>query len=144
MKTPAELTDLFRDRGLRVTPQRQRIFRILAESDTHPTADAVYARVREDMPTISLKTVYDVLNELVALGEIQQLDIGEGARRFDPTPTPHHHLICEICGKVLDVFADFSQVQIPTDQRHGFSIRNAEVTFRGVCEGCAQGSASDM
>jgi Fe2+ or Zn2+ uptake regulation protein len=138
MRTPDELTTLFHSRGLRVTPQRQRIFQILAESSTHPTADSVYARIRQDMPTISLKTVYDVLNELVELGEIQQLDFGEGARRFDPTTAQHHHLLCERCGKVRDIFADFSQVQIPSDQGLGFRIRNAEVTFRGFCDQCAQ------
>ncbi len=142
MRTSGELISLFHEHGLRVTPQRQRIFGILAESSTHPTAEAVYARVRQDMPTISLKTIYDVLHELVQLGEIQQLDFGEGVRRYDPTTAPHHHLICERCGKVLDVFADFSQVQLPHEQRHGFSIRNAEVTFRGVCEECARTHSS--
>ncbi len=144
MRTPDELTSLFHAHGLRVTPQRQRIFRILAESSTHPTAEAVFAEVRQDMPTISLKTVYDVLNDLVELGEIQQLDFGEGARRFDPTTAEHHHLICDRCGKVRDIFADFSQFQIPRSQSYGFTIRNAEVTFRGICEQCAQnGTSSD-
>ncbi len=142
MKTPDELSVLFRSHGLRVTPQRQRIFQILAQSSTHPTAELVFAQVRQDMTTISLKTIYDVLNELVELGEIQQLDFGEGARRFDPTTAQHHHLICERCGQVRDIFAAFRDVQIPSSQRYGFSIRNAEVTFRGFCEQCKQAGTS--
>ncbi len=136
MRTPDELASLFRARGLRVTPQRQHIFKILAESGTHPTADLVFAQIRRDMPTISLKTVYDVLNELVQLGELQQLDFGEGARRYDPTTAQHHHLICEGCGKVRDIFADFSQFHVLPIQGDGFTIRNVEVTFRGICDEC--------
>jgi len=76
VSSTSELIDRLRRGGLRVTPQRQRIFEILAASTTHPTAEAVYAAVRHDMPTISLKTVYETLKELVELGEIQQFDLG--------------------------------------------------------------------
>jgi len=64
------LTELFRARGLKVTPQRQAIFRVLHGETTHPTADAVYDAVSESMPTISLRTVYQTLNDLTAMGEV--------------------------------------------------------------------------
>ncbi len=92
------------------------------------------------MPTISLRTVYETLNELVELGEIQQFDLGMGARRFDPNTESHHHLICESCGKVRDVSADYSQIEIPHEHRQGFTVRNTEVSFRGHCNECAQES----
>jgi Fe2+ or Zn2+ uptake regulation protein len=140
MRTTDDLRKLFHARGLRVTPQRQRVFQILAEStNTHPTAELIYAQIHTDMPTVSLKTIYEILNELVDLGEIQMLDLGTGARRFDPTTEPHHHLICDHCGKVRDVFADFSQVEIPPGQRQGFTIRNTEVVLRGTCDQCDAG-----
>jgi len=126
-----------------MTPQRLRIFQVLADNMTHPTADSVYADVRRDMPTISLRTVYETLNELVELGEIQQFDLGMGARRFDPNTASHHHLICVNCGKVRDISADFSQIQIPEDASHGFVLRTTEVTFRGLCDQCAQLNASE-
>ena len=88
MKTPTELTQLFRDRGLKVTPQRQCIFRVLHGNASHPTAHAVFESLGEEMSTISLRTVYQTLNDLVALGEIQQFDVGTGAARFDPTAAP--------------------------------------------------------
>jgi len=138
MRDPNELAARFRQRGLRITPQRQRIFQVLAEATTHPTAESVYATVRRDMPTISLKTVYDTLNDLVELGEIQQFDLGVGARLFDPNTEPHHHLICVGCGKVVDVVADYSQIEVPQEQRQGFSVRATEVTFRGLCDQCSQ------
>jgi Fe2+ or Zn2+ uptake regulation protein len=121
-----------------MTPQRQRIFQVLADSTTHPTAEVVYAAVRSDMPTISLRTVYETLNELVELGEIQQFDLGMGARRFDPNTEPHHHLICVNCGMVRDISADFGQLEVPDELRHGFTVRNTEVSFRGLCEECSR------
>jgi Fe2+ or Zn2+ uptake regulation protein len=121
-----------------MTPQRQRIFQVLAESTTHPTAEVVYAAVRRDMPTISLRTVYETLNELVEMGEIQQFDLGMGARRFDPNIEPHHHLICESCGAVRDISADYSEIDIPAQHRRGFVVRSTEVSFRGICGDCAQ------
>ena len=70
MKTVAELTDLFRREGLRVTPQRQAIFGLLQNEETHPTVEALYDQARLDMPTISLKTVYQTVHDLEALGEV--------------------------------------------------------------------------
>ena len=58
------------------------------------------------MPTISLRTVYQTLNDLAAMGELRQLDLGTGSARFDPNLDAHHHLVCERCGKVVDVYAD--------------------------------------
>jgi len=124
-----------------MTPQRQRIFQVLADNATHPTADLVYAAVRRDMPTISLRTVYETLNELVELGEIQQFDLGTGAKRFDPNNEPHHHLICVGCGIVRDISVDYSQIEIPTEYRRGFTVRTTEVSFRGLCQDCSPGDS---
>lgn len=136
MKSPAELTELFRERGLKVTAQRQCIFRVLHGSGVHPTAEAVYAVAREEMPTISLKTVYATLNDLAGMGEIQRLEIGTGSARFDPNVEPHHHLVCVSCGKVRDLYADFRHLTVPRDRQQGFTVGTAEVVFRGLCGSC--------
>ena len=136
MKSPAELTALFRARGLKVTPQRQCIFRVLHGTGVHPTAESVFGAVRVEMPTVSLKTVYQTLNDLAAMGEIQQLDLGTGSTRFDPNTDAHHHLVCTRCGKVRDLYADFSHVRVPPRRRQGFTIGGAEVVFRGLCDTC--------
>jgi Fe2+ or Zn2+ uptake regulation protein len=136
VKTPAELTELFRARGLKVTPQRQAVFRALHGETTHPTAEAVYDAVSESMPTISLRTVYQTLNDLAAMGEVQALDLGTGSARFDPNLDTHHHLVCEDCGRVIDIYADASAVRVSGAQRHGFTITTTEVVFRGTCPEC--------
>jgi Fe2+ or Zn2+ uptake regulation protein len=137
VKTPEELTEMFRARGLKVTPQRQCIFRLLHGNDVHPTAEAVFALARTEMPTISLKTVYQTLNDLSEMGELQLLDLGTGATRFDPNVDAHHHLVCERCGKVRDLYADFTKVKVPRGRDQGFRLRSAEVVFRGECQECS-------
>jgi Fe2+ or Zn2+ uptake regulation protein len=137
VKSPAELTQLFRDRGFKVTPQRQCIFRVLHGNAGHPTAEWVYQAAQAEMPTMSLRTVYQTLNDLADMGEIQQLDLGTGSSRFDPNVDAHHHLVCESCGKVRDLYADFRRLTVPEPARQGFIVGSAEVVFRGQCDACA-------
>jgi Fe2+ or Zn2+ uptake regulation protein len=138
MRTADELTTLFRKRGLRVTPQRQAIFRLLHGNDVHPTVESLYDSARTEMPTISLKTVYQTVHDLEAMGEVTLLDLGTGSVRVDPNVEHrHHHLICTVCGKVRDVTVDVGPLRLPTRDRRGFSVEDVQVNFRGVCDGCA-------
>ncbi len=138
MKSVEELTALFRSRGLKVTPQRQVIFRVLSSTTHHPTAEAVYAAVSSELPTISLRTVYQSLNDLSAMGELSSLDLGTGSTRFDPTLEPHHHLVCGACGRIEDLHHDFPGVVLPAPVTEGFEVSSTEIVFRGRCASCAQ------
>ena len=133
MRTPTELSELFRSHGRKVTPQREAVFRALLGNDVHPTAEAVHAVVTAEMPSVSLRTVYQVLNDLTEMGEIHALDLGTGAARFDPNVDAHHHLVCTGCGKVRDVYVD--AVAVPA-AAPGFTVDSAEVVFRGRCDDC--------
>ncbi len=138
MRTPAELTEVFRASGLKITPQRQAVFRALHQASDHPTAEVVYARVCEEVPNISLRTVYQVLHDLAAMGEVAMIDLGTGATRFDPTPSEHHHLVCTSCGEVRDLFLDDVAVAVPAEQAGGFAVGTPEITWRGLCPACQQ------
>ena len=133
-----ELTERFRAEGLRVTPQRQVIFRLLHGNDEHPTVEALYESARIEMPTISLKTVYQTVHDLEAMGEVTLLDLGTGSVRVDPNVgVRHHHLICTGCNKVRDVVVDVGKLNVPAKARQGFHVDDVEVHFRGVCDECA-------
>ena len=136
MKSPRELTEQFRAQGLKVTPQRQCVFRVLHDNPQHPTAESVYAEVSAEMPTISLRTVYQTLNDLASMGELVQLDLGTGSARFDPNLDAHHHLVCGQCGRVLDVEVDTSAVRVPSGASRGFTIDSTQIVFRGTCADC--------
>jgi Fe2+ or Zn2+ uptake regulation protein len=137
VKSPAELTDLFRARGLRVTAQRQCIFRLLEGNAAHPTAEWVYQRARAEQPTMSLKTVYDTLHELAEMGEIQMLDLGTGSARFDPNVGEHQHLVCQRCGRTRDIVVDARAVESLAPRPEDFTIANVEIVFRGLCAECS-------
>ena len=137
MRSPDQLVTAFRASGRKVTPQRERIFRVLHDNQTHPTADSVHAAVVAHMPSVSLRTVYSVLHELAEMGELRQLELGTGSARFDPNTDDHHHLVCDRCGSVRDVAADFPGVSLGADNPFGFRIDATEITFRGRCAACA-------
>jgi len=137
MKSTETLTTLFREQGLRVTPQRQAIFRLLQGDDSHPTVESLFDRARSDMPTISLKTVYQTVHDLEDLGEVRLLDLGTGQVRVDPNVEhAHHHLVCNGCGRVCDVAVDFPGLTLARRDRRGFTIDEVEVIFRGSCDEC--------
>jgi Fur family transcriptional regulator, peroxide stress response regulator len=143
VKSVDALTQQFRANGLKVTPQRQSIFRALSGSSVHPTAESVYAVVSAEMPTISLRTVYQTLNDLTAMGELSMLDVGTGSTRFDPNLEPHHHLVCTDCGRIDDVSTDFPGVALPRDPATaGFEVAATEIVFRGRCASCASADPS--
>jgi Fe2+ or Zn2+ uptake regulation protein len=141
VRTPTELTNAFRAQGLKVTPQRQLLFRLLHDNEAHPSAEALFAVASEQMPGISLRTVYQTLNDLVAMGELRQLTLGGGSSRFDPNVGDHHHLVCSSCGDVRDVSVRGSG---PTaSQLDGFTVETTDIIFRGLCASCATAERSN-
>ncbi len=138
MKSTETLTTIFREQGLRVTPQRQAIFRLLEGDVSHPTVESLYDRARSDMPTISLKTVYQTVHDLEALGEVRVLDLGTGSVRVDPNvEDDHHHLLCTTCGRVRDLPVDFGGLNVPIRYRRDFTVDDVQVIFRGHCDTCS-------
>lgn len=138
MPEPDELVEVLRRRGLRPTPQRRAIIDAVRTAGGHLTAESVFERVREDMPTISLKTVYETLHSLVAVGEMRELVVGSGPTRFDTTSRPHHHMICLDCKRIEDV--DFDVAAASSDQGRGFSILHTDVIAWGRCADCQAGA----
>ena len=91
MRAPAELTEAFRGQGLKLTPQRQLLFRLLHGNETHPTAESLFTSASQQMPGISLRTRYQTLNDLVALGELAAPLFTGGPTRCQPTGGAHPH-----------------------------------------------------
>ena len=136
MEDPDTLTALFRQHGLKVTRQRQCIFEILYANPAHSTAEAIYVIAKGRMPNISLKTVYEILHSLAALGQIHQIDLGTGSTRFDPDIHHHHHLVCSSCGRIENIDLDLGLLALTAAECHGFMLSHTEVIFRGLCPDC--------
>jgi Fe2+ or Zn2+ uptake regulation protein len=137
MDDPDSVIRTLREHGLKVTPQRQAILRIVQDTAGHVTAESVYNHARREMPTISLKTVYETLHSLAALDQIRPLDVGTGSTLFDVTLRPHHHLVCTSCHRTEDI--DFDLEPLRADQQRGFTVTSTDVIVRGLCPECLAG-----
>jgi Fur family transcriptional regulator, stress-responsive regulator len=84
-----------------------------------------------------LRTVYQTLTDLAAMGELVQLNLDSGSTRFDPNVNEHHHLVCDTCGDVRDVYVDAGKMRVR--DLDGFAIGSTDIVFRGRCASCATG-----
>jgi Fe2+ or Zn2+ uptake regulation protein len=136
MRTPAELVDAFRGSGLKVTPQRRLLFELLHGNPQHPTAEALYREASAKMPGISLRTVYQTVTDLCAMGELRQVSFDTGPAHFDPNVTDHHHTVCDVCGAIHDVYVDGTD-QLTLDGAADFRSDALSIVFHGTCAACA-------
>ena len=120
--------------GLRFTPQRQQVYEVLQAKRDHPTAEEVFLRAKQQMPDISMATVYNCLDTLVKCGLVKQVNVDRGATRFCPNMHDHCHFHCDTCGGIFDVDLSRDPV-IPLPE--GFRPSHFELSIRGSCPACA-------
>ncbi|HEY3379014.1 MAG TPA: Fur family transcriptional regulator [Armatimonadota bacterium] len=122
--------------GVRLTPQRLMIIEVLVGNRTHPSIEAIFQRVRETYPTISLATVYQTLALLARHGLVLELHGGKDGVHCDPETAAHAHAYCEQCGSITDVACP-AHAQWAAAGMDGFHPRAVEVSLYGVCASCA-------
>ena len=120
------------DSGLRSTPQREVVFNTLLNKRDHPTADEVYARVRHDMPTISLATVYNCLETLVQCNLVRAVNFERGPTRYCPNLRPHAHFHDEQTGATYDIDLPAEVLEnVNAVLPQGYDASSVEIIFRG-------------
>lgn len=134
----ARLREALDASGQRFTEQRAAVFRYLVNTDVHPTADEVFLAVRDDLPAISLATVYKSLETLVGCGLAVKLTYADHSARYDGRTDPHHHARCVACGRVLDLPGELRKSDLE-ELRHdasGFTVTGYRLELSGYCAGC--------
>ena len=135
--TPAALRQRFREKGLKLTPQRYAIYEMMIHTDSHPTVEDIYHAVQPMFPMLSLNTVYYTLTSLKKAGLIADVPVQEGAARFDANMDRHHHLVCLKCRKIEDLYDDaLDQLKISAKSSSGYLVESHRVEFRGYCSEC--------
>jgi len=135
--SPALFRETCRRNRLKITPQREAIYRELGRLKSHPSAVGVYRIVRKEFPSISFDTVH---RTLLTFSEIGLVDVVEGygnPRRFDPNLEQHHHLHCIRCGAVVDFYhRGYDNLEIPPAVSREFTVLGKKVVLKGYCRGC--------
>ncbi len=136
----SDFEGICRDNGLKITPQRIAVYKALISMDTHPTAEEVYQKVRDEISNISLDTVNRTLHTLSGIGAAFIVEGTGQPRRFDGGLEDHQHFLCIKCGKVIDIHHEsFDNIDIPAELKGQFQILRKTVYLEGLCGICMQG-----
>ncbi len=122
----------------RYSKKREAIANCLRNTTSHPDAEWVFSRLKDQYPDLSLGTVYRNLNEMKESGSIVSVGVFNDKERFDARTDPHAHAVCSVCGKIIDLPAAFLPDGIVKDagKISGFSLSYVQLCYVGKCEIC--------
>lgn len=133
-----------KDAGLKLTHQRLVIYTELLRSHDHPSAEALYKRLEEPLPSLSLDTVYRTLATFEKLGLVHRLETVSSQARYEARGLRHHHFLCDACGQVFDFFwPSFDTVRLPESLGEIGEIDRTSVVAHGLCTGCKAKKTND-
>ena len=133
-----DLNYFLKDRQIKVTPQRLSVFSALAASNSHLSAEELHNRVRENLPAVSLGTVYAILEHFKNKGLVREIKITSNKTFFEARNDPHHHFLCRVCGCVFDIDIPLCET-LKQKEVEGNVIDDFQGYFYGICEGCKNG-----
>lgn len=138
-----KLKEELKDKGYKLTPQRRAILNsiIKSEEQRHLTAEEIYDLVKKNCPEIGLATVYRTVQLFEEMGVLVRLDLDDGCSRYELVDEneehQHHHLICNKCGKVIEVEGDLlEELENNIESTYKFRVLDHTVKFYGICENC--------
>jgi len=130
-----------REAGLKVTPQRMAVYKALVETTEHPSAEAVFQKVRRTFPSISLDTVNRTLLTLSDMGAAFIVEGSGDAKRFDADLSAHQHFKCLKCKRIIDFHHEpFDEIDLPENLASRFTVLRKTVYLEGLCDRCDDGS----
>lgn len=132
------LTDVLHQAGLRATAQRMAIYKLLMQTNTHPSVNDIYSQLKEHFPTLSLATVYNTLNVLMEMGFVNALgSIGDDKVHLDGNLTPHINLACVKCHEIIDLQSELvEKMNAEIHQKSGYKVMGERVLYYGICPRC--------
>ena len=123
--------------GLRLTRQRKHVYGALLQQQDHPTAMEVFLRARPEMESLSLATVYNVLETLAERGLVRKVHLDSGSTRYCANNAKHGHFTCTGCGAVMDVpLLPGAELEKLHHRPRGYTVTQQEVSLHGLCATC--------
>jgi Fur family peroxide stress response transcriptional regulator len=121
----------------RKSKQREQILKLLKSTDTHPTANWLFDKLKKDFPNLSLGTIYRNLNILLEQKLIKKIEFGSTFDRFDSNISEHHHFICKKCNSIKDItLPDNKELYDKVNKMVNGKIQTHRIEFYGICEEC--------
>lgn len=137
MKVEKKITSMLREKGFKVTPQRLAIYKVLANTKAHPSAEMIFNELQPHYPTMSLATVYKTVEILREIGLLQILNAGEDSFRYDADITMHPHVRCLHCGRVDDLHqVDSREFVSEVASKTPYQLTGQQFYFYGICPEC--------
>lgn len=134
-----QFKELCRQNNVKVTPQRLEIFKEVMEASDHPTADQLFQRIQDRLPSVSKDTVYRTLASFEEWGIIHRVQFLDDNIRYDPNISQHHHFVCDRCHKLIDFdWMDFNERSLPDSVKNFGVVHSSHLEIRGVCNECLE------
>ncbi len=128
-------TERLKEKGIRPSHQRIRIYETLASTKAHPSAEAIYKELSEELPTLSRTTVYSTLDLFAEKGLAQRLALSGSELRYDADISRHVHFRCRGCGSVSDLAA--VRAPAPPEAQEGYVVESSQFYAEGLCPACS-------
>ena len=138
------LKEDLKKKGYKLTPQRRAIVdTIVVNEGKHLTAEEIYDEVKKDCPEIGLATVYRTILLLEEIGVVSRLHLNDGCSIYELVHSDevhrHHHLICNVCNKVIEVKDDLlEEIEVKIEKEYEFKIVDHVLKFYGICRECQE------
>lgn len=134
-----QASEVLKERGVRITPQRKIILEYLLTQHNHPSVEQIFNGIKDGSVGLGIATVYNTLQILVAQKLVIELSNGDdGKMHYDYFGIPHYHAICLNCGKITDIFTEltFHEAEQEAERQSGYLIESTHVETLGYCPEC--------
>lgn len=125
---------IFQDKKISPSYTRMRIYAFLEQNHEHPTVDQIFKELKEELPSLSKTTVYNVLKLFIEKGLVKVVNMSGTETRYELYHHEHSHFKCDVCGTIYDIPKIKTSYTI--SELEGFSIKDDEVNLTGVCPNC--------
>jgi len=129
---------VFKAKGLKCTPQRIAVYKVIDESRTHMSIEKIHADVKRVLPNVGLATIYRTLDSLIELGLIEKVHLEDGCHNFTTAFSGHRHaLVCKVCDQVVK-YEDcpLEGIKETVSKKTGFKIDTHYLQLFGTCSEC--------
>jgi Fe2+ or Zn2+ uptake regulation protein len=133
-KEKITVSEFLKERGVRPSNPRVKIYEYLCEKKNHPSVDIIYTALKDNLPCLSRTTVYNTLNLFLEKEIVRQVIIEDNEARYDADTSVHGHFRCDKCGRIYDFRVE--EILIKDETLKKFTIKEKHIYFRGNCDKC--------